>query len=193
MFHQVRHQLLVDRGGPLVCHAHDLRRFVDREALDVYQLIQLLLPIAVVHGQLCGVLVHIMRVVVGILRQPPSAEPLAHVLVEGRLHERVQILLPLPAPPHVVHDGPRDASRRMVEIALHLPTALIEAPVEVTLDPLGMDIAVLSDGRGVPCRRPVGVAALIAELILSAGRQEACAQRRADPLRQPLLPKQLLV
>ena len=52
-----------------------------------------------------------------------------------------------------------------------------------------MDIAILSHSCCVPSRLPVGVFALVVELILTAGSQETRTYTRADGLRQFLLPK----
>ena len=130
-----------------------------------------------------------MGVVVGILRQPAGGESFTDVLIKRGLHEGVQVLLTLAAPPHIVDDGSRDAASRVVDVGLRLPASLIQFAEEVGLQALGVDITVLAHGRGVPGSLPVGVAALVAELILAAGRQEAGTHRRTDLFRQPLLPE----
>ena len=141
--------------------------------------IHFLLLIAIIHRQLRRVFVYIVGVVVSIFRQPPCAETVADVLIESRLHEGIQILLALTPSPHIIDDSPRNTSSGVIEIALHLPTALIESPKEIRLNALSVDITVLSDSRRIPSGLTIGVTTLIAELILATGRQEACTHRRA--------------
>ena len=130
-----------------------------------------------------------MGVIIGIFRQPAGGKFVADALVVGRLEERVQILLPFASFPHIIHNGPRDASGGVIKISLHLPTALPQTTIEVCLDALSVDVAVLTDGRRVPGRRSVRIATLIAELILSASRQESCTHAAAHRFRQSLFPK----
>ena len=61
--------------------------------------------------------------------------------------------------------------------------------MEVGLDALGVDVAILTHGGGVPGRLTIGIAPLVAELVLAAGRQELCAERRADLVGELLLPQ----
>ena len=150
--------------------------------------VELLLLVAVVDGQLRGVAIHVVGVVIGILCQPSCREAFTDVLVVGSLEESVEVLLPFTAPPHVVDDGTRDAAGGVIKIAFQLPRALIELSEEVGLDALGVDVTILSDGCRVPGRLSVGIAAFVAELVLAAGRKEACAHATADGLGEALLP-----
>ena len=172
-------EVIAQRGTPV---GQQLQHVGSRE-------INLLLLIAVVHGQLCRVTIHVVGVIIGILRQPAGGKLVADALIIRRLEERVQILLPFPSFPHIIHDGPRDATGGVIEITLHLPAALPQTAIEIRLDTFGVDITVLTHRRRVPGRRAVRITALIVELILSAGRQESGTHATAHRLRDPLLPQ----
>ena len=163
-------QVVAHRGAPSGQQLHDVRR---REVI-------FLLLVAVVDGQPCGVAVHVVRVIIGILHEPLRAEALADRLLHMSLYEGVQVLLSLAALPDVVDDGAGNAARRIVDVALQLPGTLRQQSVEVGLQSLGVDVTVLADGRCVPGRRAVKVLATITKMILAAGRHPFAVDAQAE-------------
>ena len=170
-------EVVAHRGAPSGQQLHDVRR---RE-------VGLLLLIVVVDGQSGGVAVDVVGVIVGILHEPLRAEALADGFLQVPLDEGVQVLLALAPAPDVVDDGAGNAAGRVVDVALQLPCPLREQSVEVGLEALGVDVAVLPDGRRVPGGGAVEVLATVAEVILAAGRQPFAANAQADVGAEALL------
>ena len=139
-----------------------------------------MLPVAVVDGQLGGVAVLVVGAVVGELRHRAAAEAWGETFLPCCLVEVVEVPLPFAAVPHVVHNGAGDAALRVVEIAFHIPIALGDDAVQIHFGALGVDVAVLAHGGGVPCRRAVDVHTAVPELVLPAGVEESGAQRQAE-------------
>ena len=172
-------QVVAERGAPAWQQFEHVGR---RE-------VELALMVAVVYLVLRGVAIHVVGVVVGILGLPARAEQVADALVEVGLKEGVQVALALASPPHVVDDGARNASLRVVDVALELPSALVYQSVQVQLQALGVYVAVLAGGGGVVGHAAVLVLAAVAELVLAAGGEELGVHRRAEPGRELLLPE----
>ena len=133
--------------------------------------IELLLLVTVINRQLCGVLVHVVGVVIGILGQPTGAEPLAYV------HKGVQVLLAFASSPHVVYYGSWYSSCRVIQVAFNLPSSLIQLAKQVHLYTFSVYITILTNGSCVPSRLSVRITTFIMELVLSTGSQESCTYR----------------
>ena len=99
------------------------------------------------------------------------------------------VVLTFAAPPNVVHDGTGNASSRVVAVGFHAPASLREQSVEISFNPEGPDVAVLSNGRGVVGHRPVCVAPAIAKTIFAAGAEHLGIERRTKSASQSALPK----
>ena len=132
--------------------------------------VQLLLVIDVVDGEHRRVAVGIVCTVIGILRHPACAEPVAQRLLPAGLDEAVQVFLSLASAPHIVHDGSRNAAVRVVDIGLEHPLSAVEHAMQVQFHTSGLYVAVLSGGGGVPSHSSVKVLTLVAEPVLPAGR-----------------------
>ena len=139
--------------------------------------IELLLPIAVVHGQVGGVAVEIMGAVISILGQHLSGEAVAKVFLQSVLEEDVGVVLSLTTPPHIVHDRPRDAASRVVAVGFRGPEALAEQPMEGQFYSLRAHIAILPCGRRVIGHTPVRSQPAIAKSVLATGGEPSCRQR----------------
>ena len=93
-------EVIAERGAPV---GQDFQYVGCRQ-------VEFLLLVAVVDGQLCGVLIDVMRIIIGIFQQPSRAEALTDVLVEVGLDKGVQVRLSLASSPNIVDDGSRYAA-----------------------------------------------------------------------------------
>ena len=78
----------------------------------------------------------------------------------------------------------------MIQITLQLPLPLIHHTMQVQLGPLGQQVAVLTNSRGVPGYGSVEILPAIAELILTAGRHQLGIGAKADVGGESLFPQQ---
>ena len=93
-------EVIAERGAPV---GQDFQYVGCRQ-------VEFLLLVVVVDGQLCGVLIDVMGVVIGIFQQPSRAEALTDVFVEVGLDKGIEVTLPFAPSPHVVYDGSRYAA-----------------------------------------------------------------------------------
>ena len=105
------------------------------------------------------------------------------------LNKGVVVGLSFATAPHIVHNGARNATARVVAIHLGVPLSARLAAIHVALETHGPDVAIMAHGSGVVGSGAIGRNTMIAKRVTAAGAEPAHTERRAHAMAEALLVK----
>ena len=144
----------------------------------------------IVHVAQGRVGIEIAHLVPGVLDVELALQPaLQPGFLRMALNEKIAVPLALGVLPHVVDNSAGDAALGIVEISLHVPQALIDVTLNISLHTLGLYVAVVARGRRIPHHLPFLVHTLVAEVVFARCIGEFGTQAARHLLRPLMLPK----
>ena len=147
------------------------------------------LTIDIIHIHLSIVIVDIAGAIIrelGIVKCSKFPE----ILCERCLSKSVIIPNTFTATPHIINDGTRDTTFRVVMICLERPRAVAQLTIDVHLKSQGIDIAVLPHGSCVVSDFARRSYSLISKLILTRRRDPLGTERGTNPAIQTQVEQQ---